>query len=440
MIKRFLFFFLLLSSAISSAVFGQANSPVHTTANFCATVFPDTLFRGVKLEIGGDSTLCVTVKNCGDTTEIFSADIVAPGYDVTPTFSPVIQPDSLFKFCITFHPQSWGAADANLVIAVPGGKNLHVTLLGAALCAKLSALPDTLTFPITPVGSSDTLSVLIKNTGDLSWAPNAPSIFPNNGAFTILSFDTTTIPPGGSKKVMVEFSPESVGKDSTKITFPDAGPCGNDLAINLYGEGGCGFLIPSDTLISVTAVGGKITFTVIVSNSGNYEVDLGPAVFVGSGKSCFNLISVVPNRAPSRGSITLTLEFNSPQDTGSCCAALEFPNAGPCSNVLFIYICGKGEKNDVKNSQNTDGFTLDQNFPNPLKIKTSFNYTTPKETELNVILYDLTGKQIKTLTSGRVSEGKHLVSFDASNLPSGTYIYVLEAGSTRLSREFILAK
>ena len=88
----------------------------------------------------------------------------------------------------------------------------------------------------------------------------------------------------------------------------------------------------------------------------------------------------------------------------------------------------------------TSGFSLSQNFPNPFSGTSSFSYTTPKETEVKLSVRDMTGKQVKILIEGRVSEGLHQVNFDAGNLPSGSYLLILESGSTQLTKEMILAK
>ena len=96
--------------------------------------------------------------------------------------------------------------------------------------------------------------------------------------------------------------------------------------------------------------------------------------------------------------------------------------------------------NGVEQSASADGFILNQSYPNPSVGMTNFTYTTPRETEVRISLVDLTGKSIRTLISGRVSEGQHSVNFDAKDLPSGTYLYMLESQNTRLVRQMILTK
>jgi hypothetical protein len=129
-----------------------------------------------------------------------------------------------------------------------------------------------------------------------------------------------------------------------------------------------------------------------------------------------------------------------PTKLGNASAILTFPSAGPCENApVSVTLNGEGIVNSV-NEISAEGFSLEQSYPNPTQGNANFTYSTPRETEVRIALVDLTGKLIRTLITGRVSEGQHIVSFDARDLASGTYIYLLESGSTRLVRQFILTK
>jgi aerobic-type carbon monoxide dehydrogenase small subunit (CoxS/CutS family) len=53
---------------------------------------------------------------------------------------------------------------------------------------------------------------------------------------------------------------------------------------------------------------------------------------------------------------------------------------------------------------------------------------------------DMTGRHIATLAEGQAAAGAHTVTFDASNLSSGIYIYRLQAGEQVLTRQLTLIK
>ncbi len=87
---------------------------------------------------------------------------------------------------------------------------------------------------------------------------------------------------------------------------------------------------------------------------------------------------------------------------------------------------------------------LDQNFPNPFNPNTviRFNVGTQDFASLQVRLtvVDMTGREVAVLLDGMRPAGEHSVTFEASALPSGIYMYVLETGGQRISRKLLLMK
>ncbi len=74
-------------------------------------------------------------------------------------------------------------------------------------------------------------------------------------------------------------------------------------------------------------------------------------------------------------------------------------------------------------------FELEQNFPNPFNPTTVIRYTLPFESNVKLVIYNLLGEVVKELVNGMVATGYEEISFDASNLSSGIYIYTLHATS-----------
>ncbi|RMH63550.1 MAG: T9SS C-terminal target domain-containing protein [Bacteroidetes bacterium] len=83
---------------------------------------------------------------------------------------------------------------------------------------------------------------------------------------------------------------------------------------------------------------------------------------------------------------------------------------------------------------------LTQNYPNPFNPTTSFEYTLDATTEVTVRVFDLLGRQVATLVDGMQQAGSYRVTFDASHLASGMYIYQLETPTRVLSKRMILLK
>ncbi|MCP4311099.1 MAG: T9SS type A sorting domain-containing protein [Bacteroidetes bacterium] len=78
---------------------------------------------------------------------------------------------------------------------------------------------------------------------------------------------------------------------------------------------------------------------------------------------------------------------------------------------------------------------LAQNFPNPFNLSTVIKYQLAVDSMVQLAIYDLLGREIKTLVQQYQNSGEHSISFDASELASGIYIYKLKAGPIEQSRK-----
>lgn len=87
-----------------------------------------------------------------------------------------------------------------------------------------------------------------------------------------------------------------------------------------------------------------------------------------------------------------------------------------------------------------EGFYLEQNFPNPFNPSTTLQYSIPKAEFVILKIYDILGKEIQTLVRDYQQPGHYSVAFDASELPSGIYVFTLQAGPFSYSRKMLLSK
>jgi hypothetical protein len=72
-------------------------------------------------------------------------------------------------------------------------------------------------------------------------------------------------------------------------------------------------------------------------------------------------------------------------------------------------------------------FALFQNYPNPFNPETNITYHLPQDGEVSLKVFDIQGKEVATLVRGRQTAGVHRVRFKANHLPSGIYLYKIEA-------------
>jgi Leucine-rich repeat (LRR) protein len=74
-------------------------------------------------------------------------------------------------------------------------------------------------------------------------------------------------------------------------------------------------------------------------------------------------------------------------------------------------------------------YKLNQNFPNPFNSKTMISFAIPEKAQVQIAVFDITGKTVMVLTNEVYEAGSYHVSFNASNLPSGSYYYKMTAGN-----------
>jgi hypothetical protein len=83
---------------------------------------------------------------------------------------------------------------------------------------------------------------------------------------------------------------------------------------------------------------------------------------------------------------------------------------------------------------------LNQNYPNPFNPSTTIRYTLPLAGNVTLKVYNALGQEIATLVNGHQKAQNYEVTFDASNLASGIYIYKLQTANFSQSKKMVLLK
>ena len=85
-------------------------------------------------------------------------------------------------------------------------------------------------------------------------------------------------------------------------------------------------------------------------------------------------------------------------------------------------------------------FSLENNYPNPFNPQTTIRYSLPEAAHVKLQVFDLTGRNVASLVNEVQTEGEYAIDFDASNLPSGVYVYRLEANDFQQTKKMTLLK
>jgi hypothetical protein len=92
---------------------------------------------------------------------------------------------------------------------------------------------------------------------------------------------------------------------------------------------------------------------------------------------------------------------------------------------------GQGKMEDI---------ILGQNYPNPFNPATVIEFEILHDAEVEVVVYNLTGREIEILHQGFLSSGVYKFDFDGSELPSGIYLYKVSTPQFTQTKKMILAK
>ncbi|MCX7833328.1 MAG: T9SS type A sorting domain-containing protein, partial [Ignavibacteria bacterium] len=95
----------------------------------------------------------------------------------------------------------------------------------------------------------------------------------------------------------------------------------------------------------------------------------------------------------------------------------------------------------VENNNNIPTeYKLEQNYPNPFNPTTTISFSLPKSAFVTIKVYDVLGKEIRTILSENKDAGNHSLLFDATDLPSGIYYYKIVANNFVDTKKMILLK
>jgi hypothetical protein len=117
---------------------------------------------------------------------------------------------------------------------------------------------------------------------------------------------------------------------------------------------------------------------------------------------------------------------------------------GPFDNVLtdnpIVYTTFDIDVVSADNTPIANSFELGQNYPNPFNPSTRISYSVAERTNVSIKVFDMLGKEVATLVNEIKDAGSYDVSFNASNLASGMYVYTITAGNFTASKKMMLMK
>lgn len=114
---------------------------------------------------------------------------------------------------------------------------------------------------------------------------------------------------------------------------------------------------------------------------------------------------------------------------------------------IFVIASLSGHSTSAEDGSLPEAFALDQNFPNPFASATTIRYGLPEQAydlpqqiPVRIELYNVVGQRVAVLVDEAQPAGWHRVTFDASGLASGTYLYRITAGHFVATRRMLVVR
>ena len=95
---------------------------------------------------------------------------------------------------------------------------------------------------------------------------------------------------------------------------------------------------------------------------------------------------------------------------------------------------------DCLSSVEPVAFNLSNNYPNPFNPTTTIDFDLAEPGQVSLSVFDMAGHQVATLVDGNLPAGSHSVTFDGSDLSSGIYFYMMQAGNFTDTHKMVLVK
>ena len=104
-------------------------------------------------------------------------------------------------------------------------------------------------------------------------------------------------------------------------------------------------------------------------------------------------------------------------------------------NTVNVLITSVQQTNEV-----VQQFHLEQNYPNPFNPSTKIKFQIPSSNDVSLKVYDVLGREVRTLVNENLQAGSYETTFDASGLASGVYFYQLHAGEFTQTKRLLLLR
>jgi len=171
----------------------------------------------------------------------------------------------------------------------------------------------------------------------------------------------------------------------------------------------------------------------------------------GNGGAAPASSTISPNKPPNNtwvqiGTNSRTVTTGDIYNFQIKCVVTDANRNSATSNIIYVTISGAG--NIAANNPGADAVAaeipansfLSQNYPNPFNPSTQIRLALTNQVHVKLVVYDMLGREVARLADEDMDAGYHSVTWNASNVSSGVYIYRLSAGNFVQVRRMVVMK
>jgi Secretion system C-terminal sorting domain len=228
------------------------------------------------------------------------------------------------------------------------------------------------------------------------------------------------------------------------------------LLLNVDMKAQQSFVCSVDTNVIIDTVGSLMAFNIEITNTSNHSLTLIiartennlPPDWMSSlcyGVNCYSpdvdTIIADGDPLPAGDTVLCTLDVTALNNSGTGYVHLVIGDYNNLTDTVgFDFTASTVPITSVGNADSPIKYSLQQNYPNPFNPSTRIEFSLGKEEHVNLKVYDILGNLVTTLVDENRPAGDYKISLNASNLPSGVYIYRLQTKNYTQSRKMLLLK
>ena len=307
----------------------------------------------------------------------------------------------------------------------------------------ISIDPELLIFDTTEVGSSSVDMLFITNTGSDTLL--IYDLFSTDSVFSV-NIDSFNVLPGDSQIVFITFSPGQPMNYNSDLFIINNDPETDTLVVLLTGVG---FILspeisvdPVALAFDTTAVGSSTVKLLSIYNTGNDFLTISS---ISSTESVFSTNLTSYNISPGGNQIAQVVFTPIESITYTGNLIIISNDSGIDTLVLPVSGVGIASVGIELTVQLPHILELYPNYPNPFNPVTTLRYDIPENSHVTITIYDMLGRQVKTLINQTQDAGYRSVIWDATNdygkpVSAGIYLYQIQAGEYISTKKMVLLK